>query len=117
MTIIDLLNKIANDEEVPKKIKYCGTIYEKFDYNNKYYDIDNENREKDLLSEHLASKAFYNDTVEILEKNKIEKLKLDEEHCRLYKNNDEWWAIKKHQLFVYKKFNNLIDEINKLKEK
>jgi len=28
MKIIDLLNKIANGEEVPKKIKYDGTIYE-----------------------------------------------------------------------------------------
>ena len=27
MKIIDLLNKIANGEEVPKKIKYKGSIY------------------------------------------------------------------------------------------
>ena len=72
MKIIELLNKIANGEEVPKKIKYCGTIYEKFDYNNKYYDIEVNSKEKDILSEHLASKSFYNDEVEILEEeNKI----------------------------------------------
>jgi hypothetical protein len=28
MKIIELLNKIANNEEVPKKIKYSNTIYE-----------------------------------------------------------------------------------------
>lgn len=28
MKVIDLLNKIANGEEVPKKIKYKGTSYE-----------------------------------------------------------------------------------------
>ena len=28
MKVIDLLNKIANGEEVPKKIKYDGSIYE-----------------------------------------------------------------------------------------
>jgi len=67
MKVIDLLNKIANGEEVPKKIKYNGTIYEKFDYNNKYYDVENNTREKDILSEHLASESFYNDEVEIIE--------------------------------------------------
>ena len=31
MKVIDLLNKIANGEEVPKKIKYGGFIYERFE--------------------------------------------------------------------------------------
>ena len=79
MKIIDLLNKIANGEEVPKKIKYNGTIYEKFDYNNKYYDIENNTREKDILSEHLASESFYNKEVEIIEEPQEHKIpeKLD----------------------------------------
>ena len=32
MKIIDLLNKIANGEEVPKKIKYKNKIYEWKEY-------------------------------------------------------------------------------------
>ena len=28
MKVIDLLNKIANGEEVPKKIKYCNQVFE-----------------------------------------------------------------------------------------
>ena len=36
MKIIDLLNKIANGEEVPKKIKYKGIVRE-FDYEDKDY--------------------------------------------------------------------------------
>ena len=34
MKVIDLLNKIANGEEVPYRIKYNGRIYEYADENN-----------------------------------------------------------------------------------
>lgn len=39
MTVIQLLNKIANGEEVPEKINYNGTLYsynEGIDYENKF---------------------------------------------------------------------------------
>ena len=72
MKIIDLLNKIANGEEVPKKIKYKNDIYkyEAYDYFgiNKGYFFDRYN-----VSEML------NDTVEILEEEKKLPEKIEEE--------------------------------------
>ena len=68
MKIIDLLNKIANGEEVPKKVKYAGVIF--------------ENKDGDLLNdincslfEHRGNECekllpTLNDEVEILEEEK-----------------------------------------------
>lgn len=63
MKIIELLNKIANDEEVPKKIKYDGQIYT---YSNCRY------KTQDGYSDLLGTKnMFYsgvlNYEVEIIE--------------------------------------------------
>lgn len=61
--VIDLLNKIANGEEVPKKFRYIDYIYEltesyfKYDYRNK----DNKIFENVVVLERL------NDEVEIIE--------------------------------------------------
>ena len=75
MKVIDLLNKIANGEEVPKKIKYKDFIYEYYkketviDY--RCYD------EKTGLHGYLSSCVDYetfnilNKEVEILEENKL----------------------------------------------
>lgn len=75
MKIIDLLNKIANGEEVPKKIKYDTLNYYFRDYDYKEYDI-----EKDYIDEQtsfIEKIDFYklHDEVEIIEEDKkIEKL-------------------------------------------
>lgn len=72
MKVIDLLNKIANDEEVPKYIKYYDILHQKEDtmmccYNNIIYKLDNNII--DLLDE-----------VEIIEENKkIEPLKIEQD--------------------------------------
>ena len=80
MKIIDLLNKIANGEEVPKKIKYRGIIwYLEQDFSNRLpyykngYNTNNllTGREKDYFSHSL------NDEVEILEEEKEIPEKLD----------------------------------------
>ena len=62
--IIDLLNKIANGEEIPKKIKYCNLIWE--EHNKRYF------REgTDMIEDYLANAIIesLNDEVEILEDN------------------------------------------------
>lgn len=75
MKIIDLLNKIANGEEIPKKVKYVGVIFE-----NKNGDLLNSNYCS--LFEHRSNDCekllpMLNDEVEILEEKKIpEKLKM-----------------------------------------
>lgn len=80
MKIIELLNKIANGEEVPKKIKYRGTIwYLEQDFSNRLpyykngYDTNNllTGRERDYFSHSL------NDEVEIIEEEKKIPEKLD----------------------------------------
>jgi hypothetical protein len=117
--IIDLLNKIANGEEIPKRIKYCGSIYEKFEYNNKYYDIEIKDKEKDILSEHLAKKSFYNDKVEIIEDNdKLEKIKWEEKEslAKPLMINDKVEVLARRTEKLKKKIAELIDHINKLEE-
>ena len=74
MKIIDLLNKIANGEEVPKKIKFNGFVWTYDIYNKRYYEG------KSLLFNVLGhyKGIILNDEVEILEEEKKipEKIKL-----------------------------------------
>ena len=74
MKIIDLLNKIANGEEVPEKVRY----------NNEIYDTETSNNFSLMIYEAIGKmcddgevQLFLNDEVEILEEKKIpEKLEL-----------------------------------------
>ena len=106
--VIDLLNKIANGEELPNEIKYGGIIYKRYEYNNKYYKNDDRNREKDILSEHLANESFYNSGIEIIEEDKeIEPLKL---------NDSDVWTGKSDGELITEKINELIKAVNELKK-
>ena len=73
MKIIDLLNKIANNEEVPKKIKINGII---FDYQgDDYLYKDKKAKEYWLFSAGYTDKfvwldSFLNTNVEIIEEEK-----------------------------------------------
>lgn len=60
MKIIDLLNKIANGEEVPKKIKYAGIIWE-YDNTTKDYITD------DMFLIYKMNSFALNKSFEILE--------------------------------------------------
>jgi hypothetical protein len=120
MRIIDLLNKIANGEEVPKKIEYRNIKF-LYDETNKLYIDENYNVYNDLLMELSNHKGTdLNYEVEIPEEeNKIEKIdKLDLD----YKSNiySDEYTFRKEIMFycdnLQSKINNLIDEINKLKE-
>ena len=64
ITIIELLNKIANGEELPKSIKYYGFIWQL--HNGNY--VENGQR---MLEDYLANGIVesLNDYVEILEDN------------------------------------------------
>ena len=79
MKIIDLLNKIANEEEVPKNIKYDNYI---LTYNERAQDYYNYNEPTCIYS--LLDDIHYklNDKVEIIddtpkEDKKIEKLNIN----------------------------------------
>ena len=76
MKVIDLLNKIANGEEVPSKIKWNDFIYEKSKYNATpmgYYHRTNGGIKLWFLNDIND----LNDEVEIIEEDKnIEKIKI-----------------------------------------
>lgn len=112
MKIIDLLNKIANGEEVPNKIHIkkfqCDFIFNGYTYLS-------DEKEQQNIYWCLYSEAL-NYEVEILEEpKKIEKLDLDgyyddNSYCEC---KSEWCSIGD---VLVGKINELIDEINNLKE-
>lgn len=117
MKVIDLLVKIANREEVPKKIKYQDEIWEYKEYNSDY------KNEDIYLFEHLFkwfnTKYFINYGVEIIEEDKkIEKIKSNGDE--FYSDYIETWISKNktdaYCEFLMNKINELIDEVNKSKE-
>ena len=103
--IIDLLNKIANNEEVPQMIKYQDELWE---HNEYYGDYEKDNT---YLFEYLfdfeTTDEFINNEVEIIEENK----KI--EHCKGYEDFDCMDELIEH---LREKIDILIDEINKMKE-
>ena len=80
MKVIDLLNKIANGEEVPKKIRFDNMLWYKIN-GEKYTYYVNEN-DNDLFVYIFRKNLTFNlnDEVEIIEEDKkIKKLDLDKE--------------------------------------
>lgn len=120
MKIIDLLNKIANGEEVPKKIKWQGQIYEYSNFERFYYQ-NGFSMYRDFYTEGNC----LNDEIEIIEEpKKIEKLetykeKEDEDYfaniLKLSPNSE--FEIDEALSTTIDKLNELIDEINNSKEK
>ena len=120
MKIIDLLNKIANNEEVPKKIKIRGIIYkftEIFTKNLTFADRGSNinNAYENDFENYWLDCARINEEVEILdEPKKIEKITVREKTLGFPQG--EWTARNMDKAFAIK-INELIDEINNLKEK
>lgn len=120
--IIELLVRIANKEEVPKKIKYRNKIWEfiqgDYDYENK------DTYLFEYLFTYITTRHFINDEVEVIEENKkIEKL-YPIYGSRLIDLGDKD-QIKNNKSITYlililnkmsKKIDELKDEINKMKE-
>jgi hypothetical protein len=117
MKIIDLLNKIANGEEVPKKIKVLDTIYYlcENDASNQCYFSEKEGCGGIGLKFDTSN---LNDEIEIIEEDKeIEKLKIVENgsinsYALLDKNGTKC-ALTKHSKIIADKINEIIDVINK----
>ena len=105
--VIDLLNKIANDEKAPKKIKINNVIYE---YRGCMYCTEKANYQD--IEDYLFGKWNFNilnKEVEILdEQKKIEKME-----CSI----ESWFSPSQADIEIIKKINELIDEINNLKGK
>ena len=108
MKVIDLLNKIANGEEVPKKVKYEGDIYE---YDGIDYQNDDDYEVASLMGDViLCGKKELNDEVEIIEDTpkedkKIEKLIDELTYIKLVDDK----TFRKN---VVNKINELVDKVN-----
>ena len=111
MKIIDLLNKIANGEEVPKKIKY--NIFElKRTMSNNLLRIYVD--EEDMFFPEYYSGLTLNDEVEILEEEKKIPEKLDIEDdgytIRLFgEKENEWTILDNVDVIICNKINSIID--------
>lgn len=109
--VIDLLNKIANRETVPKKIKWRDKIWNYVEKEQDYINYWN-NRGRYFMSNlnDIRTKDFITDEVEILdESDEIEKLDKDGTFI-----NDEI----SHQSIInmQNKINELIEAVNQLKK-
>lgn len=111
--VIDMLVKIANGEKVPKKIKFRHSIWEYCKDGNTQDYINDYDK---CLMEFLAiNKDGLNQYVEIIEEpKKIEKITVREKTLGF--PNGVWTARNMDKAFAIK-INELIDEINNLKEK
>ncbi len=119
MKVIDLLNKIANGEEVPKRIKYRRGIYK---WNGQYYmsTIHNADMENLSFDEYFCITGILNDEVEIIEDmpkedKKIEKFKVikDNEDCNVLLDYDnKKYIISVVDAIMLDKINEIIDKIN-----
>jgi hypothetical protein len=65
MKVIDLLNKIANNEEVPKKIKYNKKIYEYSQKDNRYHNVQGGLDLSSIFGDYNFN--YLNDEIEIIE--------------------------------------------------
>lgn len=114
--IIDLLNKIANGEEVPKKIKYRGEIAE---YDEELFDYWIENLFKN--TGYLFEGIFVNygnklnDEVEIIEEEKEIEFE-DIETFGIHYSWDyiDYKDIEELKKYVNKDFQNIFDTLDKL---
>ena len=105
MKVIDILNKIANGEEVPEKINYMGDIYTYDEEILDYYDND------DVLLFDTHNNFILNEEVEIIEEDKkIEKVC----RCDDYDMQDygELYFPSKNEEILGRKINEIIDYIN-----
>lgn len=112
--VIDMLVKIANGEKVPKKIKFWNSIWEYCKDGSTQDYIDDDDK---CLMEFLAiNKDGLNQYVEIIEEpKKIEKIaRCDDVKMTHY---GELYKPTENQEILRIKINELIDEINNLKEK
>ena len=110
ITLYELLGLIK-DGKAPKKIKYDGVELEYDELRKDYYKY----YSKGLFEYKFAiCSDFLNDEVEIIEEpKKIEKL--DDNFSYRLKMKDILWND--NEVIIVNKINELIDEINNLKEK
>lgn len=121
MKIIDLLNKIANKEELPKKIKYNDDYWKVGIADNEEVDYLNDS-EFELFSQYLQHALIesLNDEVEILEDEEtdIQEIKEITETSTIdySKNKEEMITAYKLIHICENKINEIIRVVNKIQQ-
>lgn len=118
--IIDLLNKIYNNDNIPKKIIYDNC---KWEYLSEYNDYKNEYKSY-LFGYYIANyddiHSFLNQEIEIIEEDKkIEKLNIENDSPTHFYITNEYGTkcgLTKHSKMIADKLNEIIDVVNKLVE-
>lgn len=109
--VIDLLVKMANGEEMPKKIKYHNIVLGYDEENEDYYKYYGRGLFEYLFT---CSLSFLNVEVEIIEEDKkIEKITVRDKTLGF--PNGEWTSRNMDKAFAIK-INELVDVVNQLKE-
>lgn len=108
MRVIDLLNKIANGENLPKQIKYRGHVYIYYDGDGKYWNGDFNEFSCFGRAYNLDNKSILNEEVEIIEDKKIEKL----DAFNIKKFYDDYPETAQFILAMFNKQEELIDKVN-----
>lgn len=105
MEIIDVLNKIANGEEMPKRIMYMGEQYD-YDKDNKDYTYPDKYNTDIWLFDKYNATNIINDEIEIIEepKEELEEIEL----------LDTPYIKSENDFAVEKKINELIANQNKI---
>lgn len=111
--IIDLLNKIANGEEVPRKFTYKGYLWE-YDIKNEmwfyYFGEDKSHRFDRLFYLHMC----LNDEVEIIEEDKEEFEDIESFGVHYSWDYIDYKNIEELKKYVNKDFQNIFDTLDKL---
>ena len=118
MKIIDLLNKIANGEEVPEKIKYRGLMY--YQDGRGYFHDETECTTERAFLEGVRTDMVLNEEVEILDEEDefidIEEIKLERDDILGYYNGASHRMttnVKDREVYI-KIINNLIKNQKKI---
>jgi len=126
MKVIDLLNKIAKGEEVSKRIRYKGIVFTYIWTNRKALKYVNEEYEDgDNARRHLFWYVdSFDDEVEVIEEKKeIEKInyypiRKNEIAVDYIENNEtKHFCLNKKEKYFVDKINELVRELNELKNK
>lgn len=112
---IDLLNKIESNEDIPEKIKYKNEIWE---YSPFVGDYCTEDRRKWFISSlnSFNIREFLSFKIEVIEEEeKIKKIIIGDDTLS-FPNGGGQWTSRKMDKALANKINELINEVNKLKE-
>ena len=114
--VIELLNKIANEEEMPKRIR-IGDLEFKYDEEiNTYFNTNKNSSVKGLVQDWLCNTVRLNNTVEIIEESKeidiqaIEELELIDASTIF--TNQTFYILEQR-----KKINELVQAVKQLNKK